>query len=83
VGAQHQTEREQMCGRWHTLERAFQKELHETPSEIILLLNIGVNKFLARTKFSNLAPNICAFSVSDFLSPRLLRWLLDFWKNFM
>jgi len=61
-----------MCGRWRTLEPAFQKELHQTPSEIILLLNTGVNKFLAPTKFCKLAPNICAFSVWDFLSPGLL-----------
>jgi hypothetical protein len=38
-------------------------------------------------KFYTVAPNICAYSVLELLrapipSPRILRWLVDFFKNF-
>jgi hypothetical protein len=34
------------------------------------------------TKFCTAAPNICGWSVWLLLAPRILRWLLDFWKIF-
>ena len=46
--------------------------------------NIG-RQFAMATKFCTVGPNICRSSVLNFLyvtvlAPRILRWVLDFWK---